>query len=78
MTNDEIRAALTEKGWTEVGAKAPVEDYQQKSYWYSSDPSKSAVHLQLVEDLTETQKEPKLSIYSERDRWIPIKIEDLT
>lgn len=78
MTNQEMRDALEAKNWFKQGNIPEVEGMQQKSYWYSSDAAKVDIHLQLIEDLTEAGNEPKLFIYSERDRWIPIKLEDLT
>jgi hypothetical protein len=77
ITSEEIREELETLGYSELAEKESVETFQQKSYWYSSDPDKTGIQLLLVEDFTGVGKEPDLYIYSDRDRWLPINVEDV-
>lgn len=77
-TNESIREKLTLKGWkTSDGSTQEIENKQRESYWYSNDPKKLTIHLQLKEVLTETSTPPKLFIYTQETGWRELTIDDI-
>lgn len=75
-TNVTIREKLAAKNWKEA-QRILSEDWQQRSYWYSNDPSKLTIHLLLVEDTTNSGHVPKLFIWVSLQGYRQLTIDDI-